>query len=346
VPGDVEVVDGRIARYGIAGPGGRWLAAPGFVDLQVNGFGGVDFLHADAGAYGRAGEALLETGVTSYLPTLTTAPEGDIVAALGEIPSAPSGPRIVGAHLEGPFIAPSRLGAHPGSHRRDPDVALLEHLLDAGPVRLMTLAPELPGAHDLIRILLARGVTVSCGHTDATADEANSAFDLGVRTVTHLFNAMRPFRHRDPGIVGAALARKDVVVQIIHDGVHLSPETVHLVWRAAGGRTALVTDAIAAAGTRKDASSLGGTTVAVEDRVARGPTGVLAGSVGTMIEAVRGLHALGVPLHEAIEAATSVPASVLALGSLGRLERGGPADIVVLDDNLELRAVLVGGRAY
>jgi N-acetylglucosamine-6-phosphate deacetylase len=346
VRGDVEVIDGRIARYGIAGPGGRWLAAPGFVDLQVNGFGGVDFLRAGAGEYARAGEALLETGVTSYLPTLTTAPEAHIVGALGEIPSSPSGPRILGAHLEGPFIAPNRLGAHPGPHRRDPDVALLERLLDAGSVRLTTLAPELPGAQELIRVLLARGVTVSCGHTDATADEANTAFDLGVRTVTHLFNAMRPFHHRDPGIAGAALARKDVLVQIIHDGVHLSPETVHLVWKAARGRTALVTDAIAAAGTRGNASRLGGTSIAVEDGVARGPTGVLAGSVGTMVEAVRGLHALGAPLLEAIGAATSVPASVLALRSLGRLEVGGPADVVVLDDNLEVRAVLVGGRAF
>ncbi len=139
-------------------------------------------------------------------------------------------------HLEGPFLSPSRLGTHYASARRDPDVALLDRLLDAGPVRLMTLAPELPGAGKLIDRLLARGVAVSLGHTDATAEQANAAFDRGVHSVTHLFNAMRPFLHRDPGIVGAALARDDVVVWMILDGIHLAPET--RAGRLARGRRA------------------------------------------------------------------------------------------------------------
>ena len=151
-------------------------------------------------------------------------------------------------HLEGPFLSPNRLGTHEASARRDPDLALLDRLLEAGPVRLMTLAPELPGADALIDRLLERGVAVSLGHTDATAAQANAAFDRGARTVTHLFNAMRPFLHRDPGIVGAALARDDVVVSIILDGIHLAPETAKTVWRAARGRMALVTDAITGGG--------------------------------------------------------------------------------------------------
>jgi N-acetylglucosamine-6-phosphate deacetylase len=345
VPGDVEIVDGRIARVGVASPNGRGIAVPGFIDLQVNGFGGVDFLEADSEGYRRAGEALLETGVTGYLPTLITTPEDELVAAMREIPIVAEGPRILGIHLEGPFLSQRRLGTHPPSARRDPDLELLDRLLAAGPVRIVTLAPELPGADALIGALQLRGVTVSCGHSDATAEQANAAFDRGVRTVTHLFNAMRPFEHRDPGIAGAALARDDVIVQIIDDGVHLAPDTVALVWRAAAGRVALVTDAMAGAGVPDGAYSLGSLEVVVRDGAVRGPNGVLAGSVLTMIDAVRNLHALGVGLADAVGAATSVPAAVLGLPTLGRLDVDLPADLVVLSDSLEIESVFVGGEA-
>ena len=345
VPGDVEVDDGVVTGYGLASAHGRGIASPGFVDLQVNGFGGVDFLDADAGDYARAGTALLETGVTAYLPTLITAPEERLVAALEAIPENGPGPRILGAHVEGPFLSPRRLGTHPPSARRDPDPALLERLLAAGPVRLFTLAPELPGALDLVDLLVARGVTVSAGHSDATADEANAAFDRGVGTVTHLFNAMRPFSHRDPGVAGVALARPDVIVQIILDGVHLAPDTVRLVWRAATGRLALVTDAVAGAGVDGDGSyRLGDVPVEVRGGVVRRDDGVLAGSVLTMIDAVRNLHALGVPLEDALGAATEVPARVIG-ADVGRIVVGAPADLVVLGDGLELERVLVGGEA-
>jgi N-acetylglucosamine-6-phosphate deacetylase len=347
VRGDLEIVDDRIAAYGLQGANGRGIAAPGFVDLQVNGFGGVDFLEADADGYRRAGEALLETGVTAYQPTFITAPEETLLEALGEVPDAHEGPRILGVHLEGPFLSARRLGTHPPSGRRDPDPALLLRLLEAGRgrVRTMTLAPELPGADELIRLLRARGVVVSCGHSDATAEQANAAFDLGVRTVTHLFNAMRPFTHRDPGIAGAALARNDVIVQIIVDGIHLAPATASLVWRAAGGRVALVTDAVAGASTSDGSYSLGSLEVEVRDGIVRGPDGVLAGSVLTMIEAVRNLHALGVPLPDALSAASSVPARTLRLRDTGRLDVGRRADVVVLNDSLEIGSVFVGGKA-
>jgi N-acetylglucosamine-6-phosphate deacetylase len=344
VPGALEIEDGRITAYGLSG-GGSGLAVPGFVDLQVNGFAGVDFLEADADGYRRAGDALLETGVTSYLPTLITAPEETLTAALAEVPTSGAGPRVLGAHVEGPFLAARRLGTHRPDGRRDPDVALLERLLAAGPVRMMTLAPELPGALELVDLLVARGVAVSCGHSDATAEQADAAFDRGARTVTHLFNAMRPLTHRDPGIVGAALVRDDVVVQIIVDGIHLAPATTSLVWRAAAGRVALVTDAVAAAGAGGGSYSLGDIELSVTDGAVRAPEGMLAGSVLTMIEAVRNLHALGVPLEQALAAATSVPARVLSLRETGRLGAGLPADVVVLDDSLEIERVLVGGEA-
>ena len=342
VPGDLAVDDGRITAVGREGLG-RGIASPGFVDLQVNGFAGVDFLGADTDGFAAAGEALLETGVTAYLPTLITTEEADLAAALASVPEAVPGPRILGVHLEGPFLSPSRLGTHRRDGRRDPDAALLERLLAAGPVRLMTLAPELPGALELIDLLHSRGVVVSLGHTDATAAQAHAAFDRGVRAVTHVFNAMRPLAHRDPGVVGAALARPDVVVQAIVDGVHLDPDIVRLLWRAAAGRLSLVTDAIAGAGLGDGTYALGEIEIVVADDVVRSEDGMLAGSALTMVEAVRNLVALDVPLEGALEAATSVPARVLAAPDLGRLVPGGPADIVVLDDALEVVRTLVGG---
>ena len=344
VPGDVSVDDGTIVAVGLEPGVGSGIAAPGFVDLQVNGFAGVDFLGADADGFATAGEALLETGVTAYLPTLITSAEADMVRALHAIPNGDHGPRILGAHLEGPFLSPARLGTHSLGARRDPDEALLERLLDAGPVQLVTLAPELPGALDLVDLLHARGITVSLGHSNATADEAKAAFDRGVRTVTHVFNAMRPLAHRDPGIVGAALVRPDVVVQAIVDGVHLDPDIVRLLWRLAGGRIALVTDAIAGAGLGDGTYALGETEIVVADDVVRREDGVLAGSALTMPQAVRNLVEVGVPLEDALAAATTVPARVLGRTDIGRLTPGGPADVVVLDDALEVVQTIVGGE--
>jgi N-acetylglucosamine-6-phosphate deacetylase len=345
VPGDVETVDGRIAAYGLTSPNGTGIATPGFVDLQVNGYAGIDFLEADADGYEHASDALLETGVTGFLATFITASEDHLLAALQNVPRKVNGARVLGVHLEGPFVAPERLGIHPSSAQREPDVELLERLVSAGPVRLVTLAPERPGAADLIDFLRHRAITVSCGHSDARSDEATAAFDRGVRTVTHLFNAMRPFLHRDPGIAGAALARDDVVIQIILDGAHLAPETARVVWRAASGRVALVTDAVAGAGETDGTYTLGGLEIEVRDGISRGPEGSLAGTTIRMIDAVRNLHALGVPLADALDAATAVPARVIGMPSVGRLDVDQPADVVVLNDNLEVDRVFVRGDA-
>jgi N-acetylglucosamine-6-phosphate deacetylase len=342
VRGDIEIEDGRVARLGVNAPRGRGIAAPGFVDLQVNGFRGIHFLETDTDGYRRVCDVLLETGVTGFLPTLVTASEERFLAALRSVPEHPM---ILGVHLEGPFIAHERLGIHSESARRDPDPRLLQRLLEAGPVRLVTLAPELPGADELIDLLIGRGITVSAGHSHATAEQANAAFDRGVRTVTHLFNAMRPFHHRDPGLVGAALARDDVVIQIIMDGAHLAPETARLVWRAAAGRVALVTDAVAGAGATDETYSLDGLEIEIRDGVARDAKGSLAGTTIRMIDAVRNLHALGVPLADALDAATAVPARVIGVPYVGRLDVGQPADVVVLNDNLDVDRVLFRGEA-
>jgi len=344
VAGDVDVDDGRVVAVGLpGGPRGK-VAVPGFVDIQVNGYGGVDFLSAATEDYARAGEALLLAGVTAYQPTLITSAESVTLEALKAVPTTTAGPRVLGTHLEGPFLSPERPGAHPPEHLRAPDVALLDRLLDGGRVTEMTLAPELPGADGLVARLLERGVAVSAGHTDATAEEANRGFDLGIEGLTHVFNAMRPFRSRDPGVAGAALTRPDVVVKMIVDGYHLAPETVRLVWACAGGRVALITDAMAGAGAGDGTFRLGDVEVEVGEGAApkRGD-GTLAGTVLTMIDAVRNLHALGVPFELAVGAATEVPARYLGRDDVGVLEPGGPADVVVLDDRLEIQTVLCAG---
>jgi len=339
VSGDVEIADSRIAGVGLGGAGsGSGIAVPGFVDLHIHGFGGVDFATADAAGYRRAAEALLETGVTAFQPTFVTAPEDELVASLREVPQT-----VLGCHLEGPFLSPARLGMHPESARRDPDRGLLNRLLAAGPVAHVTLAPELDGALDLIDVLRNRGVTVACGHTDATAGQAHAAFDRGATHVTHLFNAMRPFAHRDPGIAGAALARDDVTVELILDGNHVADDAARVAWRAARGRVALVTDAVAAAGIGDGDWHMGAVEVEVRGGVVRRRDGVLAGSVLTMPEAVRTLMRLGAAFEEAIDAATRVPAHVSRRTDIGVLRPGAHADVVVLDDNVQVTRVLVGG---
>jgi N-acetylglucosamine-6-phosphate deacetylase len=356
VPGDVQVADGAIAAVALGdGSGGRGLAAPGFVDLQVNGFAGVDLMRADVGGYATAGAALAATGVTAYRPTLITAAEEELTAALqtvamadaagrrtGDDRAAP-GPRMLGAHLEGPFLNPDRLGAHPPEHRRDPDPALLERLLAGGPVAHVTLAPELPGADVLIGMLIARGIVVAAGHSDATAAQAHAAFDRGIRTVTHLYNAMRPPAAREPGLVLAALARADVTVQLIADGHHVADDALRVAWAAAPARVALVSDATAAAAAGDGAFTLGGRSVYAAGGVVRDGVGLLAGSALTMDAAVRHVHALGVPLAEALAAAACVPARIAGHPELGTLEPGTPADVVVLDDRLEVARTLVAG---
>ena len=346
VHGDVEVAGGEVVAVGLAGPGSG-LAVPGFVDLQVNGYAGIDVLEADATGIAELGRALSLVGVLAYQPTLITAPPDMARAALDEIARALElgGARIIGAHLEGPFLSPARRGAHPAEWLRTPDLDLLASYLAAGcPVTTMTLAPELPGADEAIDALLTRDIRVSVGHTDATAAQAHAAFDHGARTVTHLYNAMRPFAHRDPGVVGAALSRSDVVVQLIADGVHVASEAILTAWRAARGRFALVSDTIAAAGLGDGVFHLGPVEVHVENGVSRNADGTLAGAVRALDWGLRVLIELGVPIPEAVDAVTCTPARIVGRDDLGRLAPGLPADLVVLDDDFVVSRVLRGGE--
>jgi N-acetylglucosamine-6-phosphate deacetylase len=346
VAGDVVIADGRIAAVGVSPAAGWGTASAGFVDLQVNGFGGVDFLASDAEGFRHAGEAQAATGVTAYQPTLISMPVEayerslDVIARL---PEAPGGVRVLGVHLEGPFISPEWPGAHNRANLLAPDLRLAERLCDMGPVTYMTVAPELEGGEALVALLVDRGLVVSLGHSDADAPTARRAFERGASAITHIYNAQRRWKPRDPGIAGAALVRPDVTVQAICDFVHVAPEAVHAAWLATRRRFAIVTDAMMAAGLPDGPYRLGDRDVWVSDHAARLEDGTLAGSVATMDSMVRNLVSLGIPLTDALAAATEAPARLIGRPELGSLRPGTPADVVVLDESLEVARTVVNG---
>jgi N-acetylglucosamine-6-phosphate deacetylase len=347
VAGDVVLDGAIISEIGVISPSGSGLAVPGFIDVQVNGFARVDFANADVDGYSRAATALAATGVTTFQPTFITLPAPRYLEALAvasQVDADRLDARLHGVHLEGPFLSPQRKGAHDPANMLAPDPELARSLVAAGPLTHVTLAPELPGALDLIDLLTAAGVTVGIGHSDATAEEARAAIERGASSVTHLFNAQSGIHHREPGLSGAALAHESVIVTIIVDGVHLADDVVRLVFAAAPGRVALITDAIEAAGVGNGTFMVGDREVTVSAGAARLGDGTLAGGVATMDQVLRNVVDLGVPLVVAIEAATAVPARLIGRPDLGVLRPGAPADIVVLDDSLQVRRTLLGGR--
>jgi N-acetylglucosamine-6-phosphate deacetylase len=353
VPGDVAIAGDVVEAIGLPpAPGGR-IAAPGLVDIQVNGFAGVDLMAAEVDDLHALARALPRHGVTAWLPTLITAAVTDTDRALDRLGEAfPPGvdagdgeARSLGIHLEGPYLSPRRLGTHPLQHRRDPDLAELDSWRRRGDVVALTLAPELPGALELVKSLSADGVLVSLGHSDATAYEAHLAFDAGARTVTHLFNAMSPMQHREPGLPGAALARPDVIVQMVLDGHHLAPDVVRVVWAAAPDRVVLVTDATAAAGRPDGTYALAGVALDVTNGVVRNPDGTLAGSALTLSGAVKNAVELGIDPVAVLAAVTERPADLLGRDDIGRLRPGARADLTVFEADLSLRESWLGGVA-
>jgi N-acetylglucosamine-6-phosphate deacetylase len=347
--GDVAIEDGAVAGVGLSPAGGEGIAAPGFVDLHINGVAGVNFLTADEAAYARAAEAMAAAGVVAFQPTFVSSPPSAYRQALETAAAAQaelarrSLPKLIGVHLEGPFLAPLWPGAHDPGCLRPPDARLAAELCELGPVSMMTLAPELDGALELIDQLVTAGVVVSCGHSDADAETAHAAFARGARAITHIHNAHRRWQPRDPGLGGVAVARPDVFVQAIVDGVHMAPETSQGTFQAASRRFCLVTDAIEAAGMEPGDYRLGDTLVHASDGAARLPDGTLAGSLLTMDRAVRNLVAGGAPPAAALQAAATAPAALLGLPGLGGIAPGDRANVVVLDESLEVRRTLIEG---
>jgi N-acetylglucosamine-6-phosphate deacetylase len=327
---------------------------PGFIDLQVNGSHGIDVMRSSAEQLIEISRNLALEGTTSWLPTAITSPLDHIEKvhrAIGEAIARQKqadtlGARILGMHLEGPFISPMRLGVHPKLNL-EPRGEALERVMALEHLKLLTLAPEMPGALDAIGRLIARDVAVSIGHTNATFEEASAGIAAGAQMFTHLFNAMRPLGHRDPGVVTAALTNDVAMAAVIPDGVHLAPEILRLIYKARTARgMILTTDKVSLAGAASNASMIMGSASAhARDGAARLQDGTLAGAIISMLDGARMMVAkVGATVGELALIAAGTPSMVLNRIDLGRLQPGAISDIIVLSDALELKAVFLAGR--
>lgn len=330
------------------------ILTAGLVDVQINGAYGVDFVKATADEWYTVAATLPSTGVTSFQPTYITAPIETLVAGLDRAAAArdqlrdKAVARLLGVHLEGPFLSPDQAGVHPVEHMRHPTPERLDAMLAGEATRRMltmvTLAPELPGGIAAIRRLRESGVRVSIGHSNAVAAEVRAAADAGANMVTHLFNAQRGLGHREPGVAGQALGDPRLTVGLIADLHHVVGEVCAIVMRAARGRVALVTDAIAAAGMPPGHYELGGIEVGIaENDVPRNMNGTIAGSALTLDRAVRNLIGLGCDLVEVLKAASVTPADALGRPDLGRILPGATADLVWWSDDFHPQRSWVGG---
>jgi N-acetylglucosamine-6-phosphate deacetylase len=359
-PGYVVMAGGVVTEVGQGSPPrtpdvalADGMLLPGFVDLQVNGYFGEEFLTSDADGWARVTTGLPQTGTTAFLPTFVTAPPGALTAGLRAasalIPDLRAGARVLGVHVEGPFISPAWKGAHNEAWITEPTAGAVAELLEAGRgvLRLVTLAPERPGGMAAVSALAEAGVLVSVGHSDATARQVAEAADRGARMVTHLFNAQRPMHHREPGVVGQALTDERLTSGLIADMHHVSPQVCVLAFRAAPGRICAVTDAAACAGMPPGSYKLGGEPIELPPGDGEPPVradGTLAGSGLRMDAAVGNLVTAGVGLAEAVLAATRVPADLIGRPDLGRIAPGAAADLAWLGADMRTRATWIGGE--
>jgi N-acetylglucosamine-6-phosphate deacetylase len=356
---ELVVADGKIAEIrersssAAIDLGGNYLA-PGFIDLHIHGALGRDTMEASAEAFRTICDYHASGGTTSLLLTTVTAPISEIAEVLAAVRAAAGAiKQIAGVHLEGPFISKARAGAQRAEFIRDPNPDLLDQLLVfAEVIKIMTLAPELPGALALIDRLRMHHIAVSGGHSDASDVEARLGFEYGMRQVTHTFNAMSSARrqgiYREAGLLEFALSERDIMCELIADGHHVSPTLMKMLYRAKGpDGICLVTDATAGAGLPAGKEfSLAGRSCVVDDGVCLlADRSALAGSASRMIDLVRVMvNEVGVPLHEAVAMASANPASVLGMKAKGKLEPGADADLVVLSPQLEVVETLVGGE--
>jgi N-acetylglucosamine-6-phosphate deacetylase len=357
--GWVELAGARIAATGWGAPPrtpdsdlGAAVLVPGFVDVHVHGGAGAAFPDGDADAALQAVRFHRAHGSTTMLASLVAAAPDELLKAVDALGELVTGGELAGVHLEGPWLAAARCGAHDPHQLRDPDPAELDRLLRAGggAVRMVTLAPELPGGVDAVRRISGAGAVAALGHTDATYALTRDAITAGARMGTHLFNAMAPVHHREPGPAVALMEDPRVTVELVTDGLHVHPALWEHVLRAAGsGRVAAVTDAMAAAGMPDGEYHLGALQVSVRDRVARLPgTGTIAGSTATTDELFANIvrHA-AVPRAEALVRAVAMtattPARALGLSEVGAIEPGRRADLVVLTPDLAVREVYRAG---
>jgi N-acetylglucosamine-6-phosphate deacetylase len=356
VDGTVEIEGTRIASVGhtVTDSCPRRIDAtgcsvvPGFIDLQVNGALGAD-LTSEPTRVGEVAEHLVQCGVTSFMPTVISCSAATATTAITQIRgwshSGKRAARSLGVHLEGPFLNPARAGAHPPHRLRLPSIDDARHWHSDDGVAMVTLAPEMPGALDVIEDLVAHGVTVCAGHTEAGETEIGTAIAAGLRGVTHLFNAMTPMSARIPGPAGSTMADPALIAGLIVDGLHVDPAMVRVAWRALGpARIALVSDAVAALGMGFGRYRIGDTDVVVDATGVRTAGGVLAGSVLRLDQAVRNLMDFtGCSLIDASTSASATPAGLAQQAELGRLLPGFTADLVVLDEATNVVTTVVDG---
>lgn len=351
-PGWLRVRQGSIVEVGGGAPpepadiGLTGTVVPGFVDIHVHGGGGASFDEGTAEAAERVLDAHLAHGTTTMIASLVTMAPSSLDATIRELSGLVDDRRLGGIHLEGPWLSPLHRGAHERSLLDVPRPERVEELLElAGPrLRMVTLAPELEGGVDAVRRLADAGVVAAVGHSDASYEVTCAALQAGARMGTHLFNAMRGIRHRDPGPVPALLEHPDTHIELIADGVHLHPAIIRLAASAKPKDTVLVTDAMAAAAAADGEYRLGSLEVQVHHGEARLADGTIAGSTLTLARAVRyAVLTVGLPFERVIRSVTSVPAALLGLDDVGRLEAGRRADLVVLDEELRVRRVMKNG---
>jgi N-acetylglucosamine-6-phosphate deacetylase len=321
---------------------------PGFVDSHVHGGGGASFDSGDPEDAATAVRAHRAHGTTTMIASLVTERPEVLAASVRGLADLVEDGLLAGIHLEGPWLSPRYAGAHDPDLLTDPAPHAVDTLLEAGRghVRMVTLAPELDGGLDAVRRLTDAGVVAAIGHTDATYDIACAALEAGARVGTHLFNAMRGLHHREPGPIAALLEHPGAYVELVSDGVHVHPAALRLAARAKPDLTVLVTDAMAAAAAADGDYRLGRLTVEVRDGVARlAGSGAIAGSTLTMAAAVKyAVQVAGLPLEDVVRAATAAPAHLIGLDGVGALRPGFRADLVVLDDDLDVQRVLHAGR--
>lgn len=357
-PGRVRVAGTQIAEieWGRFGPEVDDIyrpdsfIAPGFIELQLNGGIGYDFTEQPE-AVREVAAVLPRWGVTAFLPTIITSPDETYLNAfkiIGQAKGQTEGAQILGIHLEGPFLNPQYRGAHNPEWLQIPSLEKVKAVLEAGPLRLLTLAPELAGAAEVIAFLREHNVLVSLGHSAATYEDALIGIEAGAAYATHLMNAMPPLHHRKPGLVGAVLTAPSVTAGIIVDGIHLHPAMIKMIYQMKGAANLnLVTDAMAGMGMPPGRYQLSGQTVLVDETSARldNVEGTLAGSILTFDEAVRNMQQWsGCSLAEAVQMASLNPARLLGLENKGRIAPGGDADMVILSTEGEVEATFVAGR--
>lgn len=350
VPGEVHFDSGAISDHALDGEvvdADGLVVSPGLIDIQINGGFGMDFTQ-DPTTIWHVGERLPELGVTAFLPTIVTSPSEVTDLAMDVVtnrrPEGYRGAEVLGLHFEGPWISQEMHGAHNPSNITDPDPETARRWAASGRVRIVTLAPELPGASQVAAILRSQGVVVSIGHTAADFATASGALSGDASLVTHLFNQMTGFAHREPGVVGAAFLSDRPCILIV-DGLHLADGALQLAWRLLGPeRVVLVTDAMAALGLGPGTYPLGDGPITVGPDGPRTVDGRLAGSVVTLPEAVGNLiEVTGATRGQALGCATAVPAAVLGLADRGSIRPGGRADFSLLDQDFAVVATYVAG---